>query len=341
MKILSSIILIVSFIFAVDYQSQIQPIFNANCGNCHLGNSSGGLNLSTYDNLMEGSDDGAVVIPGNHEQSILWDEINTGDMPAGNNPELSNGEIDLIAQWIDEGASFEESTDVVGCTDSNAISCDDDIDALYFPACDTCSDDEPCDNYYNPNATIDNNMCMYDDVPLDNQFIIEYFDVGIDFSSGFSLDWSAFTPPVEIIQYVLQRCADPDGDTDGDGELEFENCSLIIDQDEPYYLDTTFFDEYEMQEDSTIKFTLYVHYPNNNYWGSAHRYYYYDAEPEYMLGDINFDDIINVIDIVSLVNYIVGGNTGLDDLQLLAADFNEDGMVNVLDVVNIVNYILN
>ena len=45
--------------------------------------------------------------------------------------------------------------------------------------------------------------------------------------------------------------------------------------------------------------------------------------------------------IVSLVNYIVGGNTGLDDLQLLAADFNEDSMVNVLDVVNIVNYILN
>ena len=29
--------------FAVDYNSQIQPIFNNNCGNCHLGNSSSGL----------------------------------------------------------------------------------------------------------------------------------------------------------------------------------------------------------------------------------------------------------------------------------------------------------
>ena len=119
-----------------------------------------------------------------------------------------------------------------------------------------------------------------------------------------------------------------------------EGTIVVGDASEPSF-DTNFFDEYEMQEDSTIKFTLYVHYPNNNYWGSAHRYYYYDAEPEYMLGDINFDNVINVIDIVSLVNYIVGGNTGLDDLELLAADFNEDGMVNVLDVVNIVNYILN
>ena len=230
-------LVILSCVFAVDYETEIQPIFNSNCGNCHLGNSSGGLNLSNYQNLMSGSDDGAVVIPGNHEQSILWDEINSGDMPQGNNPELSDEEIDLIALWIDEGALPEESSDISGCMDSNAITCDDEIDPLYFPECDTCSDDISCDNYYNSEATIDNGSCMYSTVPTYDEFTIEY--IGVDYSSGYNLDWSAFTPPVEINQYVLQRCLDPDGDTDDDGYLEYENCVMII-PPMSFYLETSY-----------------------------------------------------------------------------------------------------
>ncbi|SVE20620.1 uncharacterized protein METZ01_LOCUS473474, partial [marine metagenome] len=185
------ILSVFTLVLAVDYQSEIQPIFNNNCGNCHLGNSSGGLNLSNYQNLMSGSDDGAVVIPGNHEQSILWDEINSGDMPQGNNPELSDEEIDLIAFWIDEGAFSEEA----GCMDPNAISCEDqfpvcetfnnvedcleNMDCLwdsvgescsggfsvYFPECEDCSDIDPCFNFYDSNAVVDNGLCMYNVVP--------------------------------------------------------------------------------------------------------------------------------------------------------------------------------
>ena len=36
------------------------------------------------------------------------------------------------------------------------------------------------------------------------------------------MDWSSFIPPVDIIQYVMQRCVDFDGDSDGDGELEYD-----------------------------------------------------------------------------------------------------------------------
>jgi hypothetical protein len=88
----------------VDYQTEIQTIFNSNCGNCHLGNSSGGLNLSTYQNLMAGGNSGAVILPGNHANSYLWQKVNNGEMPPGNNPDLNTNEINLIAQWIDEGA---------------------------------------------------------------------------------------------------------------------------------------------------------------------------------------------------------------------------------------------
>jgi len=57
-------------------------------------------------------------------------------------------------------------------------------------------------------------------------------------------------------------------------------------------------------------------------------------------GDANADGTVNVLDVVSIVNYILAGGDGLDDCGAAAADFNEDGTVNVLDVVGIVNLIL-
>ena len=116
---------------------------------------------------------------------------------------------------------------------------------------------------------------------------------------------------------------------------EYENCIMLEDQYEPYYLETTFTDEYDLGE-GALKYTLAVNYPNNNYWGSAQGAYYYDGIV--LLGDVNSDGIINVIDIVNLVNYILGSSSSID---IDAADFNQDGLINVIDIVNIVNFILN
>ena len=56
-------------------------------------------------------------------------------------------------------------------------------------------------------------------------------------------------------------------------------------------------------------------------------------------GDINLDGIINVVDIVSTINYILlGGDISSSDL--CAMDLNGDGIVNVIDIVSIVNLIL-
>ena len=56
------------------------------------------------------------------------------------------------------------------------------------------------------------------------------------------------------------------------------------------------------------------------------------------LGDVNFDGVVNVIDVVLLINSILNGDSANDYPQ---ADLNEDGLLNVLDVVLIVNIILN
>jgi len=56
-------------------------------------------------------------------------------------------------------------------------------------------------------------------------------------------------------------------------------------------------------------------------------------------GDINFDGDLNILDIVSIVNFIIGNSTPTDD-QVCAADINEDGSIDILDIVQILNIIL-
>ena len=56
-------------------------------------------------------------------------------------------------------------------------------------------------------------------------------------------------------------------------------------------------------------------------------------------GDANLDGEINVLDVVTLVNYITG-NLNLDDNAIDAADVNNDENIDVLDVVTLVNLIL-
>ena len=56
---------------------------------------------------------------------------------------------------------------------------------------------------------------------------------------------------------------------------------------------------------------------------------------EIQLGDINFDGLINVQDIVQIINIILSSE--YNDL----ADMNFDDIVNILDVIQLVNLILN
>ena len=66
---------------------------------------------------------------------------------------------------------------------------------------------------------------------------------------------------------------------------------------------------------------------------------YFYTEPEYNLGDLNLDALINVVDVVLLVNYILGIDTlSSDSIQLADLDSNE--LINIVDVVTLINIIL-
>ena len=58
-----------------------------------------------------------------------------------------------------------------------------------------------------------------------------------------------------------------------------------------------------------------------------------------LIGDVNGDFIINVLDVVMLVNHVLG-NTNLNSSQIILADLNDDSIVNVIDIVILMNLIL-
>ena len=60
---------------------------------------------------------------------------------------------------------------------------------------------------------------------------------------------------------------------------------------------------------------------------------------EGLLGDVNNDGVLNVLDIILVVNIIMEQHTP-NDYELWAADANEDGNINVMDIVLIVGMIL-
>ena len=56
-------------------------------------------------------------------------------------------------------------------------------------------------------------------------------------------------------------------------------------------------------------------------------------------GDVTLDDVVNILDVVNLVQAILGNNP-LNDNQTCNADINQDSIINILDVVALVQAIL-
>tara|TARA_Y100000588_G_C13997536_1_gene814181 strand:- start:49 stop:438 length:390 start_codon:yes stop_codon:yes gene_type:complete len=82
--------------------SQVQEIFDNHCTDCHTSSHSTGLDLQTYAGTIAGGNSGSVIND-DHTNSKLWIIINNGSMPPSGY--LTSEEINLIATWIDEGAT--------------------------------------------------------------------------------------------------------------------------------------------------------------------------------------------------------------------------------------------
>ena len=89
---------------SVSFQRDVLPIFTQICVKCHGGEKTNkSLVLKTYDDVMQGSENGPVVLPGNPGNSVLVDMIVQGKMPK-NGPKLLPRQIQTIIDWIKAGA---------------------------------------------------------------------------------------------------------------------------------------------------------------------------------------------------------------------------------------------
>jgi mono/diheme cytochrome c family protein len=94
------------------YTEHVKPVFQANCYRCHGGsNHRGGLQLDTRAGLMHGGKDGAVIVPGHPEQSMLIQLIRhegpaKDPKPMPPKSRLSDADIETVTEWIRAGAAM-------------------------------------------------------------------------------------------------------------------------------------------------------------------------------------------------------------------------------------------
>ena len=81
----------------VTYGVSIGPLLNTRCAACHGDNGMKGLNLSTYQDLMSGSESGVVVIPGDPDNSLIVLKLTSEEPHFAN---LNSDEMELLVEWI-------------------------------------------------------------------------------------------------------------------------------------------------------------------------------------------------------------------------------------------------
>ncbi len=91
----------------ITYQDHVLPILRAKCATCHdAGQAKGGLVLDNYGAAMQGGASGAVVEPGNLDDSRLWELVSHKGQPQmpPKEPKLPDEMLAVIQKWIEGGA---------------------------------------------------------------------------------------------------------------------------------------------------------------------------------------------------------------------------------------------
>jgi mono/diheme cytochrome c family protein len=95
----------------VSFSRDVAPLLISNCNGCHYNGTrnSGGLQFNAFAGLIKGGDSGVALKPTKPEESLLIKKLRGTEgarMPMGRSP-LSDEQIQLVATWIQEGATFD------------------------------------------------------------------------------------------------------------------------------------------------------------------------------------------------------------------------------------------
>lgn len=99
----------------VDFQREVRPILSGACYHCHGPDKDSrmvGLRLDQPKEAMAPRPNGAAIVPGNAEKSLVWQRINHKSPvlrmpPAAAHKVLSEEQKQILKRWIDEGAQYQ------------------------------------------------------------------------------------------------------------------------------------------------------------------------------------------------------------------------------------------
>lgn len=109
----------------VDFVKDIKPILATSCVKCHGADPNGKkpkgkLDLTTKEKALKGGENKNDIVPGKSEDSLsyklLLGPVGSGDDEIGRMPykkdQLSKEKIELIKEWIDQGAEWPDGEKV-------------------------------------------------------------------------------------------------------------------------------------------------------------------------------------------------------------------------------------
>ena len=89
------------------FDEKVKPILIGRCLKCHATSREGGLDLTTPKTALAGGESGVVLVPGNPDESRLFELVSSGEMPP--DEALNELQVAILRQWIVAGAYFPET----------------------------------------------------------------------------------------------------------------------------------------------------------------------------------------------------------------------------------------
>jgi hypothetical protein len=100
------------FSAGVDFAHEVVPILRQHCGECHTGDKKkGGFSMNTRAAILEGGENGAVIVPGAAERSRLLEVVTTADADERMPPKgarLTPAEVAVLRAWVTAGAGWAD-----------------------------------------------------------------------------------------------------------------------------------------------------------------------------------------------------------------------------------------
>ena len=112
MKVLSAILILTtalsSLVAKVDFHKDVAPILREYCAGCHNEvDCEGEFSVETYKSLVKGGENGRGILQGKANESLLLQVLTKKKkpyMPPRKNPQPSAKQIEILRNWINEGA---------------------------------------------------------------------------------------------------------------------------------------------------------------------------------------------------------------------------------------------